>query len=638
MPLLRSSTRPVAVQCFFCLSPSLLPPHPSTFDRKGKGKSRIAERGEMISDLPAMHDTAYNERSFSLRATPSSSHLPSSSSSTKSPFCHSCLANQTLIMNMLANYLPDDDDFSYPSLYSELPNYLVKLQYRYPPVCRNCQPAVDEALRKSDHRAQVQAWTSALDRGARTAGPSASGSSSGVSRADIVIWRLRGLLWWVGLGLSIGLGLLAAAAPSQLQRLVPNDESMKLPYRSLYLLLFHSLSVLWIAWDPYWLRRMRHRDKIKVEGRGIWVRNMLFIMILRVISSVSTMFVTSDHGPSWLPLKIVQVTFAVEIALITHSLMSIRISQPVQIKLVRPVSLTSTPNDNPIASEYSIPSHPASPTNHLSSLSLSNTLLSMPNPMQAKANPIFGQASLHQPVPEPQPEGEPMDWEPTQRPYQAKPMFSPDDEDEFMFNKKENWDKFGMGKQRMFHNQNETGLENLLAGWGINNNNNTSIPTIENSSSSINARGRSIQMKGSNYVRRGTMQNWEIAYHTIKQSTIALILVRVVCLAISFSAMSSSAEQLPNLQAINSCLLIIESINTILQALVYWQYRGYTSTSLIVKTGWAILDLSARMVAWRNGEGSLLALAYLPSMIARQQDLANHLIWGLIDLVGMFVG
>lgn len=37
---------------------------------------------------------------------PSSSHLPSTSSSTV--FCHSCLANQMLITNMLANYLPDD--------------------------------------------------------------------------------------------------------------------------------------------------------------------------------------------------------------------------------------------------------------------------------------------------------------------------------------------------------------------------------------------------------------------------------------------------------------------------------------------------------------------------------------------------
>ena len=41
-------------------------------------------------------------------AKPSNSRLPSTSSSSTSPFCRSCLSNQTLIMNMLANYLPDD--------------------------------------------------------------------------------------------------------------------------------------------------------------------------------------------------------------------------------------------------------------------------------------------------------------------------------------------------------------------------------------------------------------------------------------------------------------------------------------------------------------------------------------------------
>lgn len=49
MPFLRPSTRPQSVQCFFCLSPSLLPPRPhassppTSPDRKGKG--RIAEPG-----------------------------------------------------------------------------------------------------------------------------------------------------------------------------------------------------------------------------------------------------------------------------------------------------------------------------------------------------------------------------------------------------------------------------------------------------------------------------------------------------------------------------------------------------------------------------------------------------------------
>lgn len=48
MPFLRSSTRPQPVQCFFCLSPSLLPPRPHVpppVSPGRKGKERIAEPG-----------------------------------------------------------------------------------------------------------------------------------------------------------------------------------------------------------------------------------------------------------------------------------------------------------------------------------------------------------------------------------------------------------------------------------------------------------------------------------------------------------------------------------------------------------------------------------------------------------------
>nr|XP_019008114.1 uncharacterized protein I206_07282 [Kwoniella pini CBS 10737]OCF46895.1 hypothetical protein I206_07282 [Kwoniella pini CBS 10737] len=632
MPLLRSSTRPVAVQCFFCLSPSLLPPHPSTPDRKGKGKIAEVgtkwnwkcdrcgcwnikdETGEMVSDLPAMHDTAYNERSFSLRAKPSSSHIPSSLLSTSSPFCHSCLANQTLIMNMLANYLPDDDDPSYPSLFAELPIYLAKLQSRYPPVCRNCQPAVDEALQKSDHRAQVQAWSSALDRGSRTAGPSSGKSAlNRVGQVDIIVWRVRGLLWWMSAVLSM-----ATTSSSRLQTIL-NNELSNITLKPFWLLGFHLLSVLWIAWDPYWLRRMRNRDQIKVEGKNIWVRNMLLITVLRVIGSLSSLGIKTDDS-SRVPLTLLRVAFALE--LIIHSLTSIRISQPVKIKLVRPVSLTSTPmNSTTTTTGYSIPNPPSSPTNHLSSLSLSNTI----SHRQITANPIFGQASLHQPIPDIPVDGEPMDWEPTQQSNFANTLFSPTDEDELIFDKKENWDKFGINKQRMFHNQNETGLENLLAGWGINNSN----PNLDS-----NSTVRSLQMKKSKYLRNNQKELRSIAYHAVKQVTIALITIRIIGIGIS----TFSADISIGFQAMNQHLLVIESINTILQVIVYQQYCTYTPASLSIKVFWTIFDIIIRLSIIRFGEGSIPWAKTLTSITNHHKIFLEYLIWGTMDVVGLFIG
>lgn len=114
MPFLRPSARPQPVQCFFCLSPALLPPRahvPPPVSPGRKGKERIAEpgtkwnwqcercgcwnirdavrillvlappakdprrwlsdiwqqAGEMMSDLPAMHNSTFNSKSFALR-------------------------------------------------------------------------------------------------------------------------------------------------------------------------------------------------------------------------------------------------------------------------------------------------------------------------------------------------------------------------------------------------------------------------------------------------------------------------------------------------------------------------------------------------------------------------------------------
>ncbi|WWD20646.1 hypothetical protein CI109_105122 [Kwoniella shandongensis] len=489
MPFLRSATRPQPVQCFFCLSPSLLPPHASSLnDRKGKG--RIAEvgtkwnwqcercgcwnikdeKGEIISDLPAMHSASYNTASFSLRAKPSSSHLPSSSSSSTSPFCHSCLANQTLIMNMLANYLPDDDDPSYPALFAELPSYLSKLHSRYPPICPNCQPAVDEALAKSDHRAQVEAWGSALKRGAAntTSGSVGEGGISdlrGVSRGDVLVWRVRGMLFWIGLGLSLAQGVTAILAPDRQDELLRRATPFSLPTA---LLMFHALSILWIAWDPNWLQRVRSRDKANVHGRGIWVRNMFCIMILRV--AVSARIWYNESTLDWSTTAGMKAAFALEIALMLHAFARIRVARPVAIKLVRPVS--HNPSPVPHLSSYNIPPHPTSPSG-VSALSLGSR-----TPTR-QANPIFGQPSLYHQQLQPGSEAEPMDWEPSpsvtlpssHRPNNwMVPGHDDDDDDGMRPPSKLDWDTFAMNKQRMFPKQggqDETGLESLLAGWGI---------------------------------------------------------------------------------------------------------------------------------------------------------------------------
>lgn len=95
-------------------------------------------------------------------------------STVKSPFCSSCSTNHTLVLNLLANYLPDEavsrhpsfpldvdvrsltgplpQDPSYLKLMAHLPEYKASLLSRYPPVCAKCEPIAEEIIRKGDYR------------------------------------------------------------------------------------------------------------------------------------------------------------------------------------------------------------------------------------------------------------------------------------------------------------------------------------------------------------------------------------------------------------------------------------------------------------------------------------------------------
>ncbi len=149
-------------------------------------------------------------------------------------------------------------------------------------------------------------------------------------------------------------------------------------------------------------------------------------------------------------------------------MLNLRISQPVSLRLVRPVPL-------------SVPSTPVQPNDASRSEPIPLSSLSLDHDPLLHANPIFGQPSLHHqrlPTP-PQDEAEPMDWEPaasasqTNSSWPTRPLdWSPDERDDVMFGtpQKSDWDRFAVQKQRMFPKQTgneETGLESLLAGWGI---------------------------------------------------------------------------------------------------------------------------------------------------------------------------
>lgn len=69
-------------------------------------------------------------------------------------FCHTCQTNQVLTLNMLADYLPSEDDPGYEEKLHMLPEYEASLGSRYPPVCSDCAPRVQERITERDQFAR----------------------------------------------------------------------------------------------------------------------------------------------------------------------------------------------------------------------------------------------------------------------------------------------------------------------------------------------------------------------------------------------------------------------------------------------------------------------------------------------------
>lgn len=127
------------VTCFYCstkLSPPPEDPNNFTCTSCSSRNRYDPKTGEIMSSDPAMFDEEANKSSFARRggslrsinsyaptlvtnlanlaANQPKSKLPSTFES--SLFCHTCRTNQTLVTNLLANYLPPAD-VSLPSKY-----------------------------------------------------------------------------------------------------------------------------------------------------------------------------------------------------------------------------------------------------------------------------------------------------------------------------------------------------------------------------------------------------------------------------------------------------------------------------------------------------------------------------------------
>ncbi|KDN41520.1 hypothetical protein K437DRAFT_172734 [Tilletiaria anomala UBC 951] len=248
-------------------------------------------------------------------ASPPSSRSSDSASATasSSPFCRACHRNQTLILHLLSNYLPenasqgpqdDEEDEKDTRLMSQLPAYRTTLEARYPPLCEACAQVAEDRILEADQDARKRLMSGWFERsGARKRSLLSTMSGNGVEAkgkgtltgrnpnkaADTIlhgiertesVWKIRGALWILTQGCSLLLALASFSdRTSTLSREVRRWNAT--------IFWFQITSILWSAWDPTWrtgiVERRRPGRTRSVRGRGIWARSQIFCYLLRLV-------------------------------------------------------------------------------------------------------------------------------------------------------------------------------------------------------------------------------------------------------------------------------------------------------------------------------------------------------------------
>ncbi|KAH6916884.1 Ima1 N-terminal domain-containing protein [Coprinopsis sp. MPI-PUGE-AT-0042] len=423
-----------------------------------------------------MHEEQLNRLNFAKRASPSKDQLPNLQRS--GPFCHNCQTNQMLIMNLMSNYLPPPESPEYNQRLKQLPVYKESLYSRYPPVCDNCRPAVEEEMQNKEQMARRKALNGWL-KGGKERQRQVSGTRAAAVKDKIVVkslhWRIRGALWFASAAVSISSLVLGLFGHSTISRLHWSLSPM------LPLLVIASL--LWTAWDPTYLvtqrAHLQGRD-VRIQGKRNYIICQMVTWASRLAFSISILL--QQRGITLLPILAKQpflyLSFALCIellALLAYPLF-MRVQHPPPIRLIDTHShlsnLSNTRSNTPAtsSSQNSSPITTSVPKlgehDLLASLSLSSKPVLTPPPSKtSKPNPIFGMPSFGSstslratapPSLEPRVKREEdedaMDWSPTSEepPRQLRAHVSEDSS---------TW----LRPQRFFAPEKPTGLENIMA-------------------------------------------------------------------------------------------------------------------------------------------------------------------------------
>lgn len=160
-------------------------------------------------------------------------------------FCRTCLTNQTLVTNLLANYLGEhDDDDTDAARLEALPAYKHSLEQRYPMACEACAQKASARIQAVDRQVQQQLLGTWVQPPSARHDPGEDVDADAY-HAQVAHWKWRRRHWYVVQAATLALGAYGLG-----------------PHRSPLAWALGALALMPTAYDPGW------RDAATIRVRG----------------------------------------------------------------------------------------------------------------------------------------------------------------------------------------------------------------------------------------------------------------------------------------------------------------------------------------------------------------------------------
>ncbi|KAG5438968.1 hypothetical protein PCANB_002298 [Pneumocystis canis] len=314
------------LRCFYCnifLPKKELKNNKEWICPKCQEKNYLDDKGNII-DVPSHIVNAKNHSN--IRYTTSSSKSIESS-----PFCQTCIKNHSFIVNVLASYLPPEDDPDYRVYLFALPSYRAFLEEQYPMVCDLCSSRVQEHLARKNYIAKSNALGGWLLNSKKTCSLKHTQSRLFLW-IRLFIWGLRGMGWWTVTFSIILYYILGFFVPD----IFLKSASQITPFWNIkdfsQCLLFVRKLILWgifvILWDYTWVSQIS-KPNYRVSGKTCYYICQAFIHIIRAGAE----FIISERISDALIYS--EINLALFFISLTHLILTFKC-----IYLVPPVSIS----------------------------------------------------------------------------------------------------------------------------------------------------------------------------------------------------------------------------------------------------------------------------------------------------------